>query len=86
MRSMRRNLIYGWRNKMRQIACPKCGSPKVYHYRDAYVLRTPVIGDDGKLSLLEYQTNEYDDNFFECLNCGERATEAELISAATNSG
>jgi predicted nucleic-acid-binding Zn-ribbon protein len=65
---------------MKEIACPKCGSRNVHHYTDAYVLRTPVIREDGSIELLEYQTNEYDDCFFECYDCGYRPTEDELLT------
>jgi hypothetical protein len=65
---------------MKQVVCPSCGSPDVHHYTDAYVLRTPVVREDGNIELHECQTNEYDDCFFECLECGYRPTEEELLS------
>ena len=65
---------------MKQVVCPSCGGPDVHHYTDAYVLRTPVVNEDGSVGLLECQTNEYDDCFFECLDCGCRPTEEELLS------
>lgn len=67
---------------MRQIVCPECESRKVHHYTDAYVIRTPTISKSGKLKLLAFCTNEYDDSFFECLDCGHRPSEAEILSAA----
>jgi DNA-directed RNA polymerase subunit RPC12/RpoP len=72
---------------MKQIVCPECGSRDVHHYTDAYVLRTPVIKEGGRIELLEYDTDQFDDSFFECLRCGHRPTESELLIAAvpTNS-
>ncbi len=67
---------------MMQIICPRCGNPDVYHYTDAFVLRRAVVQEDGSLGLVEFGTNEYDDNFFECLRCGQRPTEEELLKAA----
>ena len=63
---------------MRRIVCPSCGSHELHHYTDAYVLRNPVMQDDGSIGLLVYRTNEYDHQFFECLKCGKRPTESEL--------
>lgn len=71
-----------WRNGMKQIICPKCRGSEVRHYTDAYVLRVPIIKEDGSVDLLDDQTNEYDDRFFECLDCGYKPTEDELLSAA----
>ena len=51
---------------MKEVLCPKCGSDSLLNYRDAYVLRKPVINDDGKLELIDDGTNEFDDNFFSC--------------------
>ena len=67
---------------MKSIVCPKCGGLSVYHYTDAYVLRTPVLNQDGTLVLVNFDTNEYDDQFFECFDCGSRLTESELISTS----
>lgn len=67
---------------MKPIVCPKCGGASVLHYTDAYVVRRPIVGHDGKLSFVDCYTNEYDDSFFECLECGQRSTEAELIRPA----
>ena len=66
---------------MKDVLCPECGSPNVRHLTDAYLLRYPVLKEDGTLGLLECDTLEYD-AFFECPDCGHRPTEAELISAA----
>jgi DNA-directed RNA polymerase subunit RPC12/RpoP len=68
-----------WRMKMTPVVCPKCGSQSVFHYTDAYVLRKPVLREDGALDLVEYDTNEFDDSFFECFDCGYRPVESELI-------
>jgi hypothetical protein len=67
---------------MKQITCPECKSSEVHHYTDAYVIRTPVIKEDGSIDLIEDRTNEYDDRFFECFDCGYRPTEDELLSCA----
>ena len=67
---------------MNQIICPKCRGNNVHHYTDAYVLRTPVMKEDGSLDLLDDQTNEFDDCFFECSDCEYRPTEDELLAAA----
>lgn len=68
---------------MKPIICPECKSQEVHHYTDAYVLRTPVVKRDGSIRLLACQTNEFDDCFFECLQCGYRPTEEELLAAAS---
>jgi hypothetical protein len=47
------------------------------------VIRTPVINDDEEIELLEGHTNEYDDTFFECFDCGHRPSEDELLSSET---
>jgi DNA-directed RNA polymerase subunit RPC12/RpoP len=65
---------------MKAIICPECKSERLYHYTDAYVLRSPVIKDDGGLGLIEFDTDEYA-RFFECRDCGHKPTEAELLSA-----
>ena len=67
---------------MKEVPCPRCGGDSLLHYTDAYVLRTPVINDEGQLELKEEQTNEYDDNFFDCGDCGYRPTEEELLLSA----
>jgi hypothetical protein len=70
---------------MKQIACPECGGPNVNHYTDGYLLRTPVIKEDGSLGLIDCDTLEYEE-FFQCCDCGHRPGEAELISAAVEAG
>ena len=65
---------------MEKIVCPRCGSEEFHHYTDAYVLRIPVINAEGAIDLLDSHTNEYDDCFFECFQCGSRPTEEELLS------
>ena len=67
---------------MKQILCPECGSEFLLHYTDAYVLRTPVTNDRGELELVDDRTNEYDDSFFECAECGCRPSEDDLLFAA----
>jgi hypothetical protein len=67
---------------MNQVLCPQCGSDSLLHYTDAYILRTPVINDEGQLLLTGERTNEYDDNFFDCEDCGYRPTEDELLLSA----
>jgi DNA-directed RNA polymerase subunit RPC12/RpoP len=64
---------------MKPVACPNCGSGKVFHFTDAYVVRNPVIDDDGSIELLESHTNEYDDCFYECSDCGNKPDEYELL-------
>lgn len=64
---------------MKAISCPKCGSSRLRHFTDAYVIRTPVINDEGEIELLDDDTNEYDDSFFECDDCGHRPEEDELL-------
>ena len=68
---------------MKRIICPKCKVSEMHHYTDAYVLRVPVIKEDGSIKLLDDQTIEFDDCFFECPECGFRPTEDELLSAPT---
>jgi DNA-directed RNA polymerase subunit RPC12/RpoP len=68
---------------MKEVVCPECRSERLYHYTDAYVLRSPVVKEDGSMGLIEFDTEEYDE-FFECRDCGHRPTEAELISAVGN--
>lgn len=64
---------------MKQILCPQCGSDSLNHYTDAYVLRTPVINEEGEIDLIDERTNEYDDSFYECAECGHRPAEDELV-------
>jgi DNA-directed RNA polymerase subunit RPC12/RpoP len=66
---------------MKHIVCPECDSQRLYHYTDVYVLRTPVVKEDGSLGLLDFDTDEFA-GFFECCDCGHRPTEAELLSSA----
>ena len=63
---------------MKPVICPRCKGHDVRYYTDAYVLRVPVLDEDGEIVLLDDQTNEYDDCFFECLDCGCRPEEDEL--------
>ena len=67
---------------MKQIICPKCKGGEVRHYTDAHVIRTPVVGEDEDIDLIDDFTNEYDDQFFECSDCAYRPTEDELLSFA----
>lgn len=67
---------------MKEVPCPRCGSHTLLHYTDAYVLRTPMVNDEGQLELKDERTNEYDDNFFACEDCGYRPTEDELLLSA----
>lgn len=64
---------------MKEVPCPRCGSDSLMHYTDAYVLRRPVVNDEGQLELRDERTNEYDDSFFDCEDCGYRPTEDELL-------
>lgn len=64
---------------MKEVPCPRCGSDSLLHYTDAYVVRRPVINDEGKLKLADERTNEFDDNFFDCEHCGYRTTDNELL-------
>jgi hypothetical protein len=73
---------------MKNLPCPRCGGNSLLHYTDAYVLRTPVINEEGSLKLLYERTNEYDDSFFDCEDCGYRGyqpTETELLPSAGGS-
>lgn len=67
---------------MRSIVCPSCRSESIFHYTDAYVLRKPILKQDGKIDLIDYDTDEYDESFFECVECGLRPSETELAQAA----
>jgi DNA-directed RNA polymerase subunit RPC12/RpoP len=64
---------------MDQILCPRCGSECLFHYTDAYVLRTPFLDDKGSLRLIDEQTTEFDENFFQCARCGHRPEEDDLV-------
>ncbi len=64
---------------MKEVRCPQCGGGSLLHYTDAYVLRRPLINDEGHLELVDERTNEYDDNFFDCDDCGYRTTDDELL-------
>jgi hypothetical protein len=66
---------------MKAIPCPKCGSADLRHFTDAYVIRVPMMNSDGEIELVEDDTNEYDDAFFECGACGHRPDEDDLLSA-----
>jgi hypothetical protein len=67
---------------MGRILCPNCGGESLFHYTDAYVLRTPVGDGDGKLRLMYEQTTEFDENFFQCATCGHRPEKDELAQRA----
>lgn len=75
----RKEVLSTGKEEMKKIVCPECGSEEFHHYTDAYVLRIPMINDDGAIELLDSHTNEYDDCFFECFECGCRPTEDELL-------
>jgi hypothetical protein len=64
---------------MDQILCPKCRSECLFHYTDAYVLRTPFLDDGGNLKLVEGGTTEFDENFFQCARCGHLPGEEDLV-------
>jgi DNA-directed RNA polymerase subunit RPC12/RpoP len=66
---------------MKQVVCPECGSQRLRHYTDAYLVWTPVLEDDGTLGKLDSETEEYD-GFFECRDCGHRPSEEELLAWA----
>lgn len=66
---------------MRQVTCPECGSSKLRHYEDVYLVWTPVLEDDGNLGRLNPETEEYSE-YFECKGCGHRPSESELLSCA----
>jgi len=63
---------------MNQILCPKCRSEFLFHYTDAYVLRTPFLDEKGSLRLVGKETTEFDENFFQCAHCGYRPEEEDL--------
>lgn len=65
---------------MRRVRCPHCGSDKLYHYTDAYVVRNPIISDTGEIELSYSHKDEFDENFFECRDCGHQPTESEILT------
>jgi hypothetical protein len=71
---------------MRKVPCPRCGSESLLHYTDAYVVRRPVINNEGQLELTDGRTNEYDDSFFDCEDCGYRWEGDELLLSAKRDG
>jgi hypothetical protein len=66
---------------MKQIVCPICRSERVFHYTDVYVVRKPVLQEDGSFELLEFETEEYQE-FFKCRECGVMPWEKELRASA----
>jgi hypothetical protein len=66
---------------MKQIVCPMCKSERVYHYTDVYVVRTPIMRDDGKIELHEFETEEFQE-FFKCRECGLMPWKKELLASA----
>jgi hypothetical protein len=70
---------------MKEVVCPECGSSNVSHYTDAYVVRSPILKDDGSLVLLEVDTLECEE-FFQCFDCGHRPSTEELIACAVEGG
>ena len=66
---------------MRDVRCPQCGGPNVMHYTDAFILRTPVVREEGAVVLVDCDTEEYA-AFFQCPDCGHRPNESELLSTA----
>ncbi len=71
---------------MTQVPCPRCGSYALLHYVDAYVIRKPVLDDDGKLKLTNESTTEYDDSFFDCDDCGFRYEGDQLPPTTSGEG
>ncbi len=67
---------------MEPVVCPRCKGHDVRHYTDAYVIRVPFLDENGEIVLLDDDTNEYDDCFYECLDCGYRPAEDELYPPA----
>lgn len=65
---------------MKNVVCPECGGPNVMHYTDAYILRTPIVREEGAIALLDCDTDEYA-AFFQCPDCGHRPDEVELLVA-----
>jgi len=70
---------------MKEVVCPECGGSNVGHYTDAYVLRNPLVKDDGSLELVEVDTLEYEE-FFQCSDCGHRPSAEALIAGAVEAG
>jgi rubredoxin len=66
---------------MKRVVCPQCGSERVYHYTDVYVVREPVLRDDGQIRLVDFETEEFAD-FFMCRECEFRPKAEELIASA----
>jgi hypothetical protein len=70
---------------MKEVVCPKCGGSDVSHYTDAYVLRNPIVKEDGSLELLKVDTLEYEE-FFQCFDCGHRPSAKALIASSVEAG
>jgi hypothetical protein len=70
---------------MKEVVCPECGGGGVSHYTDAYVVRNPVVKEDGSLELLSVDTLEYDE-FFQCFDCGHRPSAEAIIASAVEAG
>jgi hypothetical protein len=70
---------------MKEVVCPECGGSDVTHYTDTYVLRNPIVKEDGSLELLEVDTLECD-AFFQCFDCGHRPSAEALIASAVEAG
>jgi hypothetical protein len=70
---------------MKEVVCPECGGRDVSHYTDAYVLRNPIVKEDGSLELLDVETLE-NEEFFQCFDCGHRPSAAALIACAVETG
>jgi hypothetical protein len=71
---------------MKEVLCPQCGSDSLRHHTDAYVVRRPIINDEGRLELTDERTDEYDDYFFACEDCWYRPAENELLLSANGEG
>jgi hypothetical protein len=69
---------------MKHVLCPECGGPNVMHYTDAFILRTPMVREEGRVALVDCDTEAFAE-FFQCPDCGHRPNEAELILAASTS-
>lgn len=68
---------------MREVVCPQCGSRKVFHYTDAYVVRKPhITADSAQIEFEKIGTEEYDDFFYLCRDCEYRPDEKELLAAS----
>ncbi len=70
---------------MKELVCPECGSSDLTHYTNAFVLRDPVLKDDGSLELLEVDTLEYE-KYFQCFDCGHRPSAEALIACGMETG